>query len=130
MGLSDGFGRALAAALRRLSSLRVLDLSHNYLGSDALRGLAHALHTNHSLAYAQLLPQWMAVQRDAELAINDALAERRVKLELTVRAGRGLLCARGDVGEPAVRFEWRGAVRSTGRAGFASQEDFLGLPTQ
>lgn len=114
VGLGDAWAHALTAALPRMRTLRVLDVSHNYIGSAACRAVAAALPRNHSLLWVQLLPQWAPLERDAEQALSDALNSRRIKLDLSVRAARGVLSARGDVGEPSVAFQWRGAMLSTG----------------
>ena len=44
---------------------------------------------------AQLLPQWEPLERDVELQLSQALARRRVKLDLTIRGARGVLSSRG-----------------------------------
>jgi hypothetical protein len=116
VGLGDSWGFALAAALPRLRSLRILDVSYNHIGSGAARAIATALPSNHSLVWCQVLPQWLPLDRAAELALGAALAPRRIKLDLHVRAAKGVVSAGGDVGEPSVRFEWRGVVLSTGAA--------------
>ena len=116
VGLGDAWGRALVAALPRMAHLRVLDVTHNYIGSANVKGLADALSRNHSLLWVQLLPQWLKIDREAERALGQALSTRRVKLDLAVRAAKGVLSSRGDVGEPSVTFEWRGSMMSTGSA--------------
>ena len=116
IGLGDAWAYALAAAMPRIRALRILDVSYNHIGSSAAKAIASALPSNHSLLWCQVLPQWLPLERDAELALGAALSPRRIKLDLTVRAARGVLSSRGDVGEPSVAFEWRGAVMSTGAA--------------
>ena len=116
IGLGDAWGYALADVLPRMDSLRVLDVSHNYIGSGATRAIAAALPANHSLLWLQLLPQWLQIDRDVETALSAALSDRRIKLDVAVRGARSVLSSRGDVGEPSVAFEWRGAVLSTGSA--------------
>ena len=113
VGLGDAWGRALASALPGLDSIRVLDVSHNLISSEPVRAIAAALPRNHSLLWLQLLPQWLPLERAAEIALTDALATRRLKIDLAVRAARGVLSARGDAGEPSVQFEWRGQLLST-----------------
>ena len=116
IGLGDGWGRALVASLPRMMHLRVLDVTHNYLSTQTVRLVTGALKHNHSLLWLQLLPQWLSVDRDAERDLGAALSTRRIKADLAVRAAKGVLSSRGEVGEPSASFEWRGAMLSTGAA--------------
>jgi hypothetical protein len=96
--------------------MRVLDVSHNFIGSEAAQAVADALTHNHSLLWLQMLPQWSELHRSVEVSLGSALSSRRIKLDLAVRAARGVLSSRGDVGEPSVAFEWQGAHLTTGTA--------------
>ena len=116
VGLGDAWAYALAAALPKLRPLRILDVSFNFIGSDAARAIARALPSNHSLLWLQLLPQWLPLEYDAEQAMGGALSDRRIKLDLAIKGARSVISSRGDVGEPSVAFEWRGAMMSTGAA--------------
>ena len=115
-GLGDAWGTALADVLPHMRSLRVLDVSHNVIGSTTAQAIASALPLNHSLLWLQLLPQWLELDRSAEMAMGSALSKRRLKLDLAIRGGRGVYAARGDMGEPSVAFEWQGRLCSTGAA--------------
>ena len=83
-----------------MAHLRVLDVTHNYIGSANVKGLADALSRNHSLLWVQLLPQWLKIDREAERALGQALSTRRVKLDLAVRAARACSRAAGMSASP------------------------------
>ena len=116
VGLGDAWGLALATALPGMRHLRALDVTHNYIGSAAVMAIAQALQANNSLLWMQLLPQWISITRDAARSLTAALSPRRIKADLAVRAAKGVLSSRGDVGEPSVAFEWHDSMVSTGFA--------------
>ena len=116
VGLGDAWAAALARALPRMDTIRVLDISHNLIGAEGGRALVAALPLNHSLVWLQLLPQWLSLPAGVEAECQRALSRRRVKCEVHVRGARGVHSARGDAGEPIVQFEWEGRRHTTSSA--------------